>query len=440
MLRKFLTIAIATTTIAVSLVTATAARDMGIEEIRTPGGVTAWFKHEPSIPVISVSALWRGGAAADPVELQGISNLVSGLLDEGAGDMDSLAFQTRMEELALRMGFEAGRDNFSGSLETLSENADQAFELFGLALSSPRFDEVPVARIRRQIISGIQRSKFSPNAIAGKIWRTRVFADQPYGRPTNGTEKSVAAITQDDLINFMKTRLGKDNLIIGVVGDVSREKLIELLDKAFGGLPDKAKIAAGADQEIRVGGITATEDYDSPQTVIMFSTPGIRRDDSDYYAAMVMNKILGGGGFSSLLTEEIREKRGLTYGVYSYLSPRDDVGLWMGGLSTSNANTAEALKVLKQTIRDFAGNGPTEQQLADAKANINGSFPLRLTSNRAIAGLLVALQRHNLGKDYLRQRPEFISAVTVDDVKRISARILDLDKLVVVAVGKPEGL
>lgn len=415
-------------------------KGMGISELKSPGGITVWFKREPSIPVVSMSVLWRGGAAADPAGLQGISNMVSGLLDEGAGELDSLAFQTRMEELAVRMGFDAGRDNFSGSLETLSENAEAAFDLFGLALTSPRFDATPVERIRRQILSGIKRRQFDPNAIAGKIWREAVFAGHPYGRATSGTEESVAQIKAADLKTYMKSRLGRDNLIIGVVGDISADKLLTLIDRTFGGLPAKSSVSAVESAVQNTAARLETSEYDSPQTVFMFSTPGILRQDPDYYAAMVMNKILGGGGFSSMLTEEIREKRGLTYGVYSYLNPRDSAANWMGGLSTSNAKAAEALSVLKETIRGFAETGPTATQLTDAKANINGAFPLRLTSNKAIAGLMVALQRHNLGRDYVSQRPKLISAVTGEDVRRIARKILDLDSLVVVAVGKPTGL
>lgn len=412
-----------------------------IIEVTSPGGVTAWLKQVKAIPMVAVSALWRdAGAVSDPEGRAGRANLVSTLLDEGAGDLDSQSFQTRLDDNAIRLSFDANRDTFGMTLQSLTANVDEAFRLAGMALTEPRFDKDAIERMRQQLLIGIARDMQDPNAIAGRTFSEVAFGDDPYGHSVEGTQDSLKAVTRQDLTDFVGQRLAKDRLIVGVVGDIDPEQLKPLLDKAFGGLAAHAAPAAGDRAEIRPAGTRKIVDFDTPQTVFVFGTPGLQRSDPDYDAARVMNHILGGGGFSSLLTEEIREKRGLTYGVYSYLRPMDRSALWLGGLSSSNAKAGEALSVLEDTIRRFLKEGPTDDQIEKAKANINGAFPLRLTSNRAIAGLLVALQRYDLGKDYVERRPAMINAVTRDDIMRTAKRLLNLDRMIVVGVGKPEGL
>lgn len=424
-----------------SVATQASAQSGDIVEVRSDKGVVAWLKQEPSIPMIAVSALWvQGGSVSDPAALAGRANLVSGLLDEGSGDLDSQGFQQRLDELAVRLSFEAGRDSFSMSLQTLTDNATAAFALAGQAMTNPRFDAEPVERIRRQILTGIARGAQDPNTIAGQLFFEKAYGDDPYGRPVSGTVESVSAVTADDLRAFVADRLGRDQLIIGVVGDVSPDALKPLLDAAFGDLPATAKPLGLDDVSMAARRGLTVSDYPTPQTSFLFGLPGLKRSDTDYDAARVMNHMLGGGGFTSLLTEEVREKRGLTYGIYSYLRPMGRDGLWLGGLSTSNDKAAEAWQVLRDTIRSYAETGPTAERLANAKANMNGAFPLRLTSNKGIAGLLVALQRYDLGKDYVSRRPDMINAVTAEDVKRVAQRILDLDGLLAVAVGQPVGL
>lgn len=412
-----------------------------IVEVRTESGITAWLKQEPSIPIIAIDAIWLGaGAVGDPLDKAGRANLVAAMLDEGAGELDSQSFKEALEDAAARLSFDASRDSFSMSLQTLSANRVEAFTLAGMALTLPGFDAAPLERTRAQILNRISRDSRNPNAIAGQAFSAKIFPGDRYGLPLEGTKETVASLTADDLRDHAGKLLARDNLIVGVVGDISPESLKLMLETAFGGLPETSvKGSAGSVQPAMNGQLTVIE-HDSPQTVYVFGLPGLQRDDPDYDIARVMNHMLGGGGFTSLLTEEIRVKRGLTYGVYSYLRPMDRTGLWLGGLSTSNDKAAEALTVLKTAIAGYRDNGPAPDALAKAKANINGAFPLRFTSNSAIARLLVAIQRYDLGKDYMQTRPQSISAVSVEDIKRVAARILDLDKLTVVAVGRPDGV
>ncbi|MEC9346925.1 MAG: pitrilysin family protein [Pseudomonadota bacterium] len=412
-----------------------------IVEVTSPGGIVAWLKREPSIPIIALSASWTGaGTASDPAGKEGRASLASRMFDEGAGELDSQAFQRRLEDLAVDLDLSAGRDELNLQLRTLTANADEAFRMAGMALSAPRFDAEPLERIRAGVLSAIAADSRDPNAIAGDLFMARVFAGDAYGRPADGTAESVAGLTAADLRAFAGERLARDNLLVGVVGDITPEALGPLLDTAFAGLPAKARIDEAVTAPVAEGPLVAVESFDSPQTVFVFGIRGIPRDDPDFNAARVMNHILGGGGFTSMLTEEIREQRGLTYGVYSYLRPLDRGGLWLGGMSTANARAGEAWQVLRDTMRRYLQDGPDEKRLAEAKANINGAFPLSLTSNRAIAGLLVTLQREKLGMDYVERRPDLINAVTMEDVRRVARRLLDPDRLLLVAVGKPEGL
>lgn len=282
-----------------------------IKEVRSPGGVTAWLVEEPSIPMIAIEVHFRGGSSLDPQGKEGLANFLSGMLDEGAGDLDSQTFQTRLEDLAISLSFDARRDGFSGSMRTLSENAEQAFDLLRLALTSPRFDPEPLERIRSQIVTGIRARAQNPNTIVGRTLFETLYPDHPYGRPSRGTVETVAAITADDLRAFVSNRFAKDNMVVGVVGDVSPERLGELLDMAFGALPEKAPMSVAVpDVAPNTDGRLIVVERPIPQSILMWAMPGIKRDDPDYFAAVLMNRVLGGGSFTSRLYEEIEKNAG----------------------------------------------------------------------------------------------------------------------------------
>lgn len=411
-----------------------------VQEVRSPGGITAWLVREPSIPLVSLRFSFTGGASLDQPARKGTANLVSALLDEGAGPYNSAAFQTRLQDLAVHVNFSADRDHFSGSLRTLSEHRDAAFELLRLALNEPHFEAEAVERMRRQILTGLVAGQEDPGTIAARLWFATAFPDHPYGLPTSGSIESVKAITTDDLRRFLAKALARDRLTIGVVGDISAAELGPLLDQTFGALPASVPIAAVPETSPLGAGVLKVVQKSIPQSKVMFGGPGLKRDDPDWYAAYVLNYVLGGGGFSSRLNEEVREKRGLAYSVYSYLHPLDHAALHMGGVGTQNGRVGEALTVIKEQIALAGENGITEAELANAKTYLNGSFPLRLTSSKRIAGLLVAIQRENLGIDYLDRRASLINAVTMADIRRVGKRLLRPENQLIVVVGQPVGL
>ncbi len=410
-----------------------------VERVVSPHGVEAYLLSEPSIPFLSLSLQFRGGAALDPAGKEGLAYMVSGLLDEGAGDLDSQAFRTELEDLAIRLSFDAGRDELSGQLKTLTLHRERAFELLGLALSAPRFDAEPVERIRNQIQAGLRRRAEDPDYLAALTWFAHAFPGHPYGRPSQGTVASVATITADDLRAFVGRRLARDNLVIGVAGDITAAELAPLLDVAFGQLPATSAPFELSPAKPADGG-TVVVRKDVPQSQVLFGEAGLARDDPDFYAAYVANHLLGGGGFTSRLTEAVREKRGLAYSVYSYLYPMDFAPLWLGGLGTANAAVGEALKLVRTQIAEMAAGDIGQAALDDAKTYLTGSFPLRLTSNDGIAAILVAMQVDHLGIDYLEQRNRYIEAVTLKDVQRVAARLYHPDHLLVVVVGEPQGV
>ncbi len=411
-----------------------------VREVRSPGGITAWLVREPTIPLLSLKLSFVGGAGLDQPGRKGTANLVSALLDEGAGPYDSLAFQMRMQDLAVRMSFSAGRDSFSGSLRTLSANRDAAFELLRLALNEPHFETEAVERIRRQIITGLVEDQEDPGTIAGRLWFATAFPNHPYGLPVSGTIASVKTIRVDDLRNFLGLALARDRLTIGVVGDISAAELGPLLDKTFGALPASVAIAPVPESRPQGAGVVKVVRKSIPQSRVMFGGPGLKRNDPDWYAAYVLNYVLGGGGFSSRLNEEVREKRGLAYSVYSYLYPLDHAAIYMGGVGTQNERVGETLAVIKEQIALAGENGITREELANAKTFLNGSFPLRLTSSGRIARLLLAIQQENLGIDYMDRRADLINAVTMADIRRVAKRLLRPENLLTVVVGQPAGL
>ncbi len=420
------------------VVAAPLVRATEITRVVSPGGIEAWLVREHSIPLIAVQVGFRSGAALDPDGKAGLANIVSGLLDEGAGDLASGAFQKRLEDRAIRLSFDARMDRFSGRLMTLSEEKDEAFRLLGLALGAPRFDPDPVERIRRQITVSLRRRAEDPDQLANLAWYARLFGDHPYGRPLEGTEESVARVTAKDMRAFVAQSFTRDNLVVTVVGDVDPERLGTLLDETFSQLPATSdRPAEISNAHVRADGQVQVIERDIPQSVVVFGDSSIKRDHPDWYAAYVLNYILGGGGFASRLMIEVREKRGLAYSVGSYLYPYEKAALMVGHVATENARVNESIDLIRKEIGRLRETGPTTEELQNAKTYITGSFPLNLDSNGKIARFLLMVQLRGLGLDYLEKRNSYIEAVTLEDARRVAKSVLDPEKLVFVVVGSP---
>ena len=418
----------------------TRAQAMKIEEVKSPGGITAWLVEERSVPLIAMRFAWDGGSSQDPNGKEGLANFLSGMMDEGAGELSAKQFQERMEEIAMRMSFDDSRDALYGSMETLSENRDKAVALLALAVNKPRFDADAVERVRGQLLASLASSARNPEHVASEQWAALAFPGHPYGRPTNGTPASVQKIASADLAG-MRTRIfAKDTLRVVVVGDIDAKTLGGVLDKVFGQLPAKASLTPVAHALPKAAEKLKVIEMDVPQSVARFGLPAMARKDKDFMAAFVLNTIVGGGVMSSRLWEEVREKRGLAYGVSTSIQPFKHSSIFAGGVATKNEEIAQSLDVIRAELARITADGPTPKELADAKSYLTGSFALRFDSNAKIANQLLWTWQEELGRGYVDRRNAEIEAVTLDDVKRVGKRLFDGQDLIVTVVGKPKGL
>ena len=437
-MRRFLFPALLAATVA--CVTLASANAVEIKPVKSKAGITAWLVEDHTNPIITLSFAWRGGAALDPAGKEGLANLVASSLDEGAGDLDSPAYQAKVEDLAMQISFHAGLESFTGSFAALSETKDDAFELLRLAINKPRFDDAAVNRMRLQIASGLRRDSENPRGISSRELMAQLFPTHPYRRDVKGTLETVPVIKIADMRQFMTERVARDNLIVGAVGDITEAELARRLDETFAALPLKAKpwllarpTPAAADKVIVI-------ERAVPQSVIRWGQAGILRKDPNFFAAYIMNNILGGGGFESRLVNEVREKRGLAYSASSSLTTFDQAGLVMGGADTRNDSAAKTLEVVRAEWQRMHDTGVTQDELNDAKTYVTGSYALQFTSSSAIASILMGLQLEELGIDYVDKRDKQIAAVTLNDVNKIAKTMLTPDKLTVVVVGKPDGI
>lgn len=413
------------------------AQALDIEEVTSPGGIKAWLVEDHSNPILALSFSFDGGTASDPEGKEGRARLAVSLLDEGAGDLDAAAFQGALERRSIDLSFDVGRDNVYGGLVALSDRREEAGKLLSLALTQPRFDAEALERVRRQMLSSLERRESQPNAQAALALQAALFPDHPYGRPSDGSKESVSALQAADLQGFLTERFARDSLLVGVVGDITPEELGPYLDSVFGGLPQSGAPLAVAETESKAAGHREEVSIPVPQSSIMLAQRGPKRDDPDYYALVVVDQILGGGSFSSRLYDEVREKRGLAYGVWSSLRPMDKAGIWYAGTSTQTARVAESLAVIQDVWREMAAEGPTDAEIKQAVDYIVGSFLLSLSSSDDIADTLVAIQREHLGIDYIDRRQEIYESLTPEEIRAAAKRWLDPDALAIVIAGAP---
>ncbi|EPX82524.1 putative Zn-dependent peptidase [Rubellimicrobium thermophilum DSM 16684] len=418
---------------------AAARAEIAIQEVVSPGGIRAWLVEEHSLPFTALEISFRGGANLDREGKRGSVYLMTGLLEEGAGDRDARAFQAAREGLGAVFRFSATDDSVSISASLLTETRDEAAALLHQALVAPRFDPDAVERVRGQVLAGLAHDAQDPRMIAWNALDALAFPDHPYGSPIEGTPESVAALTREDLLQAHRDALVGGRVHVAAVGDITAEELGRLLDDLLAGLPADGPPLPERVEPAFAGGVTVI-DYPTPQAVAVFGQRGIARDDPDWFAAFVLDHILGGGGFESRLMTEIRERRGLTYGIGTGLVPLEFGATWVGSVASSNATMAEAIAVTRDIWADVAAHGVTEEELRAAKTYLTGEYALRFDGNAQIARILVAMQILGLPTSYVTERNALVEAVTMEDIRRVAAELMDPDRLTFVIVGRPEGL
>lgn len=409
-----------------------------IQEVTSPGGITAWLVEEHSIPFAAIEIRFQGGTSLDLPGKRGSVNMMTALIEDGSGEMDARAFAQARDTLAARYSFEAYRDSISVSARFLTENRAEAVALLRQALSQPRFDEDAIERVREQILSNIRSDALDPGTIANVNFNQMAWGDHPYGSSGDGTVETVGALTREDMIAAHGRTIVRDRVFVGAVGDITPEDLAALLDEVLGDLPKGGPVDVADAAYLLEPGVTVLP-FDTPQSVALFGHEGIARDDDDFFAAFVANEIFGGGGFNSRLMEEVRVKRGLTYGIGAYLAPSDHGALVLGQVATDNARMAETLDVVRAEWQRIA-EGVTEEELEEAKTYLTGAYPLRFDGNAQIARIMVGMQEEGLPIDYIATRNDKVNAVTLDDVRRVTERVYRPDDLHIVVVGQPAGL
>lgn len=405
-----------------------------IQHLISPGGIEAWFVQDATVPLVAMEFAMDGGAAQDPDGKAGVGNMVADLIDEGSGDLDSRAFHEHLDRRAIELGFSVTRDYFRGSLRMLRENKDEAFDLLRTSLTSPHFDSTDVERIRTQLISGLKRETTNPGALASRKFLEIAYGDHPYGRPAGGTLESVPNITIADMKDYVSRVLTKEHLKIAVVGDIDAASLGSLLDRTFGGLPAKSKLMPVPEAVASKPPQREFIPLDVPQTVVTFGGPGIRRNDPDFMAAFVVNHILGGGS-GSRLYREVREKRGLAYSISDSLLWMDHSALFVGTTGTRFDRAGETVDALTREVHRIAKDGPTQQELDEAKSYLKGSRMLSLDTSSKLASALLQYQLDHLSIDYMERRNALVDAVTIDEAKRAASKLWS-DGLLTVVVGR----
>lgn len=413
--------------------------EVKVESLTTPAGIDVWLVEDHSIPFTALEIRFRGGTSLDAPGKRGAVHLMTALLEEGAGELDARAHARALESLAASFGYSASADDISISARFLTENREEALALLRETIHAPRFDEDAIERVRAQVIASLMSDAKDPDAIARLSFNRLAYGDHPYGSDGEGTPESVSALTRDDLLNAHAGAFARDRLYVAAVGDVTAEDLARIVDDLLADLPETGRPIPGP-AEVSLSGGTTVVPFATPQSVAVFGQKGIDRHDPDFFAAYVLNQVLGGGSFESRLMDEVREKRGLTYGVYSYLAPRDLAAVYLGSVASANDRIAEAIEVIREEWSKAATEGVTLEEVEAAKTYLTGAYPLRFDGNGQIARILAGMQMEGLPTDYIATRNDQVQAVTIEDVNRVAAELLDPEGLRFVVVGEPVGL
>lgn len=416
------------------------AKVLDIQDLKTSKGITVWLVEDHTLPVLALSFAFHSGAATDPAAASGVSQLLSNTLDEGAGQMTSKQFQSALRDNAIDLGFSSGRDSFTGSMRTLLRHKDDALKLLKLALMSPRFDADAVERMKQANLVRIRSSMNDADWIGARIMNDRMYAGHPYARNSGGTLASMAKMTPADLKAARARHFARDELLVGIAGDITKDDAMKMVDDVFGDLPATAKLAALTASVMPAAAKPVFYLKDQPQTNLSMAWPGIDINDPDHYATVVMDYIYGGGGFSSRLMNDVRESKGLTYGIYSGMINMDHADRFTVGGSMLPQNVQPTIDAVKKIATDMQNADVTEAELKAAKDYLTGSLPLHFSSSMNIAGALTSLQLNGRPITALDDFRDKINAVTPADIRRVAGRIFKTDPIIVLVGAKPQGM
>jgi zinc protease len=417
------------------------ASQVNIQVVETKLGLKAWFVATPEIPVIAASFTFKhAGDKADPKGKSGLVSFLTSILNEGVAEMNATAYKRYLLEKNIAIDISANPDHFTISFRTVKENAAEAFQIVKKILTQPKLDEDAQHRVKQQLLTGLAQSLHSENVVASDTFNQKIYDSHPYGVSLKTTLQELPHITPEDLKSFMKERLGRDQLIINIAGAIDPEQLIIMIDDMCQGLPEKTPPLLIDFKEIQGDGSISVVPMPIPQSAILFYQKGISRQDPDFYAAYILNKILGDGEFESRLWNEAREKKGLTYGIDSDLRWHTHSHYILGHTATKNQSVQEMIDIIRQEFQKIKTSPVTEQELNFVKERLIGGYPLGFSSTGQIVALMRNYQLDELDTDFINRRNELIRKVTLEDVQRIAQKLIDPDKLSFIIVGQPENL
>lgn len=420
----------------VVLVKPSLALALTVEQIESTSGVKAWLVEEHSVPLVALRFAFEGGALQDPPGKEGLTSLLADLMTEGAGNLTNAALKERVSQLGLRLSVSGGRDAIYGGMETLTSRLQPAAELLQSILANPTLDPADIERTRSQRLTDLALRANNPSKIVLDRWYAEAFPGHAYGRPVDGSAKSLGPLTRDDLKAQHARLLARNTLKVVIVGDIQKSTAVQLLDAIFGALPARAELRAIDKITARPAPVPVVDEREQPLATAAFGLRSLPIDHPEYFALRVLNHIIGSGDFDSVLMEEIRVKRGLAYSVETALQQDATTAVLLGTFATKTENMGRALDVLREVLAKIARDGPTKTQFENARSYLAGSFLLDYDTSGKVAGSLLGLWRDGEGPDALVTRVGRIKTVSMDDVRRVAGLVLRTDNLLVTVVGK----
>ncbi len=410
-----------------------------IQHWQAPSGARVYFVENHDLPMLDVAVDFAAGSSFDPAEKSGVAGLTQGLLDLGAEGMSEDDIARGMADIGAQLGGRLDADRSGISLRSLSSAAERerALEIMARVLQRPLFPEAVLAREKARLIANLKEAETRPESIASKTLAKAVFGDHPYGRTTSVV--SAENIRRDDIEAFYRARYAARTAVVSIMGDVSRAEAEAIAQNLTAQLPPGGESAPIPPVTMRIAANEQRIAHPATQSHIMIGAPGMARNDPDYFPLYLGNYILGGGGFVSRLMNEVREKRGMAYSVYSYFVPTMQPGMFQVGLQTKKEQADEALQLVRATLRDFVAKGPTAKELVAAKQNIIGGFPLRIDSNKKIIEYLAVIGFYGLPLTYLDDFTGRVEKVTAAQVHDAFRRRVSPEAMATVIVGAPEG-
>lgn len=427
----------ALSTAALALFTTSAQAGVAIQQWQTPQGARVLFVENHDLPILDINTSFYAGGARDHADKMGVASLTRYLMTLGAAGLSDEQIANQMADIGANLGGSTNADQASFTLRTLSQARERnlALDIYRKILQQPDFPEAVLKREKARVIASIEESLTQPESIANKNFFNALYGNHPYSKEEDGDVAAINAIQANDLRAFYQQYYTAPSQVIAMIGDISRAEAEAIAISLSAGMPAGAKPADLPAVPYPSAAVERRIPHPATQAHILMGYPGIKRGDEDYFPLYVGNYILGGGGFVSRLTEEVREKRGLVYSVYSYFMPLAQLGPFQIGLQTKKAQANEALSLVKSTLQTFIDKGPNEAELKAAKQNIIGGFPLRLDSNNKILEYLSLIGFYQLPLNYLDEFSQRVNQVTTAQIKQAFQRRINPANMVTIVVG-----